>query len=90
MGHTFRRKTRAFRVLCQGIAELRRGDHSAERLGLEREWLALDRVNTEQAREKLLWEWIKRPDIREKLFPDQRGGLTPATIEKIERELNLA
>jgi len=80
---------RRLREFCGDIVELRRGDHSAERLRLEREWLALDRANTDQAREKLFWEWVKRPDVREKLFPNQRGGLSRATIEKIERELKL-
>jgi hypothetical protein len=80
---------RRLREFCGDIVELRRGDHSAERLRLEREWLVLDRANTEQAREKLFWEWTKRPDIRERLFPDRRGGLSRATLEKIERELKL-
>jgi hypothetical protein len=74
------------REFCADIVELRRGDQSAERLRLQREWLALDQANTEQAREKLFWEWTKRPDIREKLYPNRGGGLTPEMIERIEKE----
>ena len=34
-------------------------------------------------------EWVKRPEIRAELFPERTGGLSPETLEKIERELNL-
>ncbi len=80
---------RRLREFCADIVELRRGDQRAERLRLEREWLLLDQTNADHAREKLFWEWTKRPDIREKLFPNHRGGISKATMEKIERELGL-
>jgi hypothetical protein len=32
---------------------------------------------------------LERPDIREKLFPDKDKRLSPETLAKIERELNL-
>ena len=77
------------RQLCADTTELRRGDHDVERLKLERERLALARANSEQEREKEFWEWVKRPEVQEKLYPNREGGVTEATLEKISRELNL-
>jgi len=77
------------RQLCADTTELRRGDHDVERLKLERERLDLARANSEQEREKEFWEWVKRPEVQEKLYPNRKGGVTRATLEKISRELNL-
>jgi len=52
------------------IARLRRGDLHQERISLDRDWLALEQSN---------------PDIHQKLFPDREGGLSPETLEKIEK-----
>ena len=75
--------------MCADISRLRHGDHQAERLSLDREWLALEASNSAALREKEFWKWTERPDIREKLFPDRDHGLSPETLEKIERELRL-
>ena len=75
--------------LCLDITRLRRCDLHAEQLAVDREWLALEKSNTEDQREKDFWKWTERPDIRQKLFPDKEGGLSPETLEKIERELRL-
>src|SRR6266446_5849331 len=77
------------RELCAHISRLRRGDLVSERLSLDREWLALEKLNTDHEREKEFWKWTERSDIREKLFPDKDHGLLPETLEKIERELRL-
>ena len=80
---------RRLREFCGDLVELRRGDHGAARLRLQREWLALDQTNAEHAREKLFWEWTKRPDVSEKLYPGQERVISEATLKKIERELGL-
>ncbi len=68
---------------------LRRGDLIAERLTIEREWLALEFSNTAQQREKDFWLWTEHPEVREKLFPDKAHGLSPETLQNIEAELKL-
>ena len=84
-------KTKCARLheFCADISRLRRGDLHAERLTIERERLALQSSNTDAQREKDFWKWTERPDIREKLFPDREAGLSPETLEKIEKELRL-
>ena len=58
---------RRLRELCADLAELRRGDHSAERLRLEREHLALARGRTERERVEEFMAWADRPEVRERL-----------------------
>ncbi len=77
------------RTIVQDLALLRRGDHSAARLELDREELKFRKANTREQMEKEFWAWLDRPEIREKVFPNQKRGLSRETIEKIERELNL-
>ena len=66
--------------LCQNLTALRRGDLAAERLSVEQQRLALEKSRSEVEFEKLFWEWTKRPDIQEKLFPHRDP-------EKIRREV---
>jgi hypothetical protein len=68
---------------------LRRGDHSAARLQLDREELDWQRVNSQSQKEKEFREWIQRPEIRRELFPERTGGFSSETLKKIERELRL-
>lgn len=77
------------RAVVQDLSLLRRGDHSAARLQLEREELDFQRTNSQTQKEKEFWEWLERPEIRAKVFPNKERGLSRETIEKIERELNL-
>lgn len=77
----------AFYQLAAGISRFRRDNLNADRTQIQREWLALERENADFLREKLFWAWTERPDIQEKLFPTK--GLTPETLAKIEKELNL-
>ena len=77
------------RAFVQDWAMLRRGDHSAARLQLDREELDLLRANSQSQKEKEFREWLKRPEIRKEFYPDSTGGIRPETLEKIERELNL-
>jgi hypothetical protein len=77
------------RAFAQDWAMLRRGDHSAARLQLEREELDWQRANTRSQKEQEFREWIQRPEIRAELFPELTRGLSPETLAKIERELRL-
>ena len=68
---------------------LRRGDHSAARLQLDREELDWQRANSKLQKEQEFREWIQRPEIREEFLPKSKGGITPETLRKIEAELHL-
>jgi hypothetical protein len=48
---------------------MRRGDLSAERLSIEQQRLTLEKSRTSQEMEKQFWEWTKRADVVEKLYP---------------------
>src|SRR5438045_486529 len=66
--------------LSNNLTAMRRGDLSAERLSIEQQRLALEKSRTTQEMEKTFWEWTKRPDNQEKLYP-HRGP------EKMRREV---
>jgi hypothetical protein len=77
------------RTFVQDWAMLRRGDHAAVRLQLDREQLDWERANTKSQKEQEFREWMQRPEVRREFLPERTGGLSPETIEKIERELRL-
>lgn len=77
------------RTFAQDWAMLRRGEHSAARLQLDREELDWQRTNSASEKEKEFREWLQRPEIRKKFFPEINRGLSRETLEKIERELRL-
>ena len=81
------RRFEILRAFVQDWAMLRRGDHSAARLQLDREQFDWERANTQTQKEKEFREWLKRPEIRKEIFPNSTGGFSKETIEKIEREL---
>ena len=69
---------RRLRELCGDIVELRRGDHSAERLRLEREALEVQRQQSQDKLKKLFWEWARQPENKNQicgpiLTPEQRA-----------------
>src|SRR5216684_8823420 len=72
------------RELCADISCLRRNDLSAERLVLERDWLALETSTAKQQTEKASWAWTKRPEISEKLHPNLEDGIPMETLRKLE------
>src|SRR5215471_14873949 len=74
--------------LANVLSRLRHGDLYSERLSLDREWLDLDKSNALARRDQEFWKWTEREDIRQKLYPEGEG-LSPETLEKIERELRL-
>ena len=77
------------RAFVQDWAMLRRGEHSAARLQLDRERLVFERKCAERAKFSEFWKWTKRPEIKRKLWPPKKGGITKTTLRKIERELKL-
>ena len=77
------------RAFVQDWAMLRRGEHSAARLQLDREELDWQRANNQTQKEKEFREWLKRPEIRAEFFPERSRGISPETWKKIEEELHL-
>ena len=65
---------KTLRALCADVITLRRGDHHAERLQLERERLDLDRQQTKEHLEKLCLEWARNPENEHKF---RKPWLTP-------------
>jgi hypothetical protein len=66
MDEEFRRKARGLRTLCQDIAELRRGDHFAERFRLDLERFAeMNKEEEVRALETVIEEVREWPDVRQ-------------------------
>src|SRR5690349_7257497 len=51
------------------ITALRRGELGAARLAIEQQRLALELAATAEAKEKEFWQWTRRPEIQQKLYP---------------------
>jgi hypothetical protein len=83
------RRWEILRAFVQDWAMLRRGEHSAARLQLDREQFDWERANTQTQKEKEFREWIRRPEIRAEIFPKYKPGISRKTLRKIERELRL-
>jgi hypothetical protein len=77
------------RIFMQDWAMLRRGDHSAARLQLDREELDWQRASSKTQKEKDFREWIQRPEVRREFLPEIARGISKETMRKIEAELNL-
>jgi hypothetical protein len=69
---------RLLRALCHDLVDLRRGDHSAESLRIERERLEMERVEQKENLEKLFWVWAKEHEAkichRKELTPEERAA----------------
>lgn len=61
---------RLLRELCADIVELRRGDHSAERLRLEQEQLEFEREREREKNEADFLEWAMQWENRDKICED--------------------
>jgi len=83
------RRWEVFRAIVHDWTTLRRGDHAAARLQLDREELDWQRANAESEKQKEFREWLQRPEIRKEYFPERTGGISEATLKKIEEELRL-
>ena len=66
--------------VCADLVALRRGDHYVERLRLEGERLEATRQLTKEKQELEFKEWLKRPDVQEKVRPR-------ATRERVRRRV---
>jgi hypothetical protein len=82
-------RLKILRDIVHDWAILQRGERSAARLKLDCETLDWLRSNSQSAKEKQFWEWVKRPDIHRKLYPRRKAGISKKTIRRIEREFNL-
>ena len=53
--------------MCGDIVELRKGDHTAERLQIERERLELEKDKTEKRMREKIEEILKQPETKQRL-----------------------
>src|SRR6266436_7756942 len=58
---------RLLREMCGDIVELRKGDHTAERLQIERERLQLEKDKAEKWTDEKLEELLKQPQTKQRL-----------------------
>ena len=81
-------RLRQLRHFCLLILALRRGELSAGRLALEQQRLTMQLSDTATAKEKEFWEWTKRPDIQEKLYPNRDPEkIRQDVVRMLDREL---
>lgn len=71
---------KTLRGLIADVVALRRGDHSAERLLIEREQLELNRQFSKERMEKLFLEWAMKPENKSRIC-----GSGLSAEEKAER-----
>lgn len=55
------------RELCSDIVALRRGEHSAARLQLDRERVELERERTDRRMREQFEDWLKQPEMQQRL-----------------------
>jgi len=58
---------RLLREMCCDIVDLRKGDHTAERLQIEREWLELEKEGTEKRVLEKIEDVLKQPETKQRL-----------------------
>ena len=75
---------RLLREMCGDIVELRKGDHSAERLQIERERLALEKEEGEKRMSEKLEELLQQPETKERLCGKR---LSPEEYARRMREI---
>lgn len=72
---------RLLRDMCGDIVELRKGDHSAERLRIERERLELEREQAEKRIREKVEAMLQDPEVKERVC----GTITLTPEEKQQR-----
>ena len=72
------------RGLTADVVALRKGDHSAARLLIEREWVEIERGKSEERMRKQFEEWLKEPGTNERLCGKE---LSPEERERRMREI---
>ena len=75
---------RRLRELCADVVQLRRGDHAAERLRLDRERLARDHQPTEEQALDHFKRWARNPKVSDGICSN---SLTPEQRERRLREI---
>jgi len=70
--------------LSADVVALRKGDHSAERLRMDRERLEIERERSEERMQARFEEWLKQPGIAERLCGPK---LTPEEKEARLRQI---
>lgn len=71
------------RTVCADLVALRRGDHYVERLHLESERIEATRQLTREKKELEFEEWLKRPDMQEKVRPKVSRDLAKKRVMQI-------
>src|SRR5450432_2553556 len=59
---------RMLREMCGDVVELRKGDHSAERLQIDHAWLELAKEKTEKQIRERIEELLKQPEMQKRFF----------------------
>ena len=72
------------RGLTADVVALRKGDHSAARLLIEREWVAIEREKNEDRMHAKFEEWLKEPGTQERIHGKE---LTLAERQRRIREI---
>jgi hypothetical protein len=74
---------KVLRCMAGDLTALRRGDQWAERLQLERERLELLREANRKNKEEEFEEWLKRPEVRDKVHPKHRRDRVIKRVQQI-------
>jgi hypothetical protein len=69
--------------LSADVLALRRSQLSAGRLELEQQRLAIELSKAQAIKEQEFWEWTKRPDIQEKLYPNHDSEKKRRAVERM-------
>jgi hypothetical protein len=97
---------RLLRGLCHDLVDLRRGDHSAESLRIERERLEMERAEKKEDLEKLCREWAKEnqekicegfmsqkqkiDELRRVMFGELPDEARQAIVNKVDEVMGLS
>lgn len=74
---------KVLRTVCSDLVALRRGDHYVERLRLEGERLEATKQLTQEKKDLEFEEWLKRPDIQERIRPRRKRELVLRRVQNI-------
>src|SRR5450432_3721255 len=75
---------RMLREMCGDVVELRKGDHSAERLQIDHAWLELAKEKTEKQIRERIEELLKQPEMQKRFFGQ---GHSPGERERRMRAM---
>ncbi len=72
------RSINALRGLCETISDMRRGDHSAAKLEMERERLTFIRMGVEKFMQEEFEKWLQRPEVQARFLDENQRQRTVA------------